>query len=224
MQIIDDWLHNGKNFIVGACIYEAIGHDQALKQLFEHGETDYSSKRLLDALIGLNQGDAAVALHPSSVAKVVGKEEAEQTLQSMPETDNDVLNAIRNEWLPIYKAMNYKIAALDLWGNNNSKEAMADRKILAEEILQLEQQVMKLWEKADTYKETGKLPDSPNKGFVRPLDPVQLANAINTCKRTIRRHRSDMAKHADKPQYALKYLQQKELYVLLTGNEYEEKD
>lgn len=224
MQLIDDWLKNGKNFLVGSCIYDAVGHDNALKQLFEHGETDYAAKRLLEALLAINKGATAAASTTSPPAKNITKDDADKSMQSMPETDDAVLASIRNEWLPVYKAMNYKVAALDLWGTSNAPEAIADRKKLAQEILDLEQQLMKLWEKADTYKETGKLLDSTQKEFIKPTDPIELANAINTCKRTIRRHRTDMNKHPDKPKYAIKYIQQKELYVQLTGKHYEEKD
>jgi hypothetical protein len=90
----------------------------------------------------------------------------------MPQSKDPVLQALRNEWQPLYQRMNYLRHELDrvtttaefpLYevGNDpgNSPEEISKREPIAFEILELEQQCMRIWARRDHYLQQGKLPE-----------------------------------------------------------------
>jgi hypothetical protein len=212
MDIINKWLTGRRNYQVGVAIYKTIGADQKLKDLFAKGKTDFSARRLTEVLTELlNKPLAAVSIPIS-----------EETSR-MPESNNPVLMAIRDQWLIPYQRMNYLRHQLDSI-KGNSPEAIALRKPIVFEILDLEQECMQIWDKRRQYEKTGKLPEVTKDDFEVPIDPAALARFIEAAKKAIRNNLRKMKNEPGKPIYAQLVEQHKARYKAATGNDYETKN
>lgn len=216
MQIIRNWLNGSRNFIVGSTLYKTFGTNQALKELLTKGETPFCNDLLAKEFESMLQ--TGLPVQPVVETKVV-------ETRVMPETATDeVLQAISNEWKPLYKRMSYLQHSLDKeFDDMNSAEAIAYRYPIALEVLDLEQQINQLWSKRDHYIKEGKLPFVPEVKVELPTDPVEAGAVINNLKKNITRNRLLAAKHPDNPKYAQLYKSYKEKYKQLTGYDYKEK-
>ena len=190
MQLIENWLKGSRNFITGKILYDKYGADNSLKKLLLQGETPTAKKKLIAALQAI-----------ADAGKIPAAEVKADVLSTMPAGSDDVLESIRNEWLPRYQEMNYKRHRLDEYGDRNDKEAIANCKVLCFEILELEQQVMACWAKRDHYLDHGQLPEVKVEKLEIPTDPVKLATLINTLKRNIRRNKQLTQQDKENPKY-----------------------
>jgi hypothetical protein len=216
MKIIDTWLNGTRNYIVGISIYKHSSYCKPeLLQLFEKGKTAFAERKLLEELQSINNGIA----EKEKPIKIIEKE-----TQLMPDSDNEILQALKNEWVPKYQAMNYKRHSLDKY-TTNSLEDIEARKILALEILALEQECIQIWDKRDYYEQYGELPFQQKKETedIIPEDPIELAQFIQRQKSYIRRHRLNVELHPDKPEHAEKLATAKRLYKQATGKDYVER-
>lgn len=191
MDLIKKWLSGNRNYIVGAVLYKKFGTDEKLKKLFDGKPDSYLQKRLAEELSAL-LGKPKVVLQSSPKSTEDGE---------MPESNDPVLKAFREEWLPLYKRMQYHVRELDRYSGNSEAE-IAYRKPIAFEVLKLEQQCLAIWEKRKYYEKHGKLEDA--KEFEIPTDPLELGKTIETLKRNIRRNKDLSEKHPGKPNYALR--------------------
>lgn len=233
MQIILNWLQSQQqNFTVGATLYKTFGKDEVFKKLLLQGETTAVKELLIDRLQQMVQpvktprreflkylGFTTIQATAIAAPPVVSKETSE-----MPGADEEVLQAIRNEWQPLYQRMNLLRHNLDKYGSDNSEKAIAFRGPIAAEIKKLEKQCNAIWAKHDYYIKEGKLPFGTEKKVEIPTDPVKLAMLINNIKKSIRTNRKLMKQHPGNPKYAELYSQYKAKHKLVTGNEYEEKE
>lgn len=232
MDIINNWLNGKRNYYVGVAIYNTFGHDAGLKKLFAT-KSAYAEQKLVEALQGL-------------VQKVVTVPQTPKPTPSMPDTADPVLIAIKNEWMPLYVAMNFKRQQLhnyrhihpcscknypDCGHQLSTKEKELNelykktRKTLAFEILDLEQQCQNCWDKRDYYLTHKVLPNQEAKPkFEKPTDPLELGRAVEACKKNIRRNRKKMKDIADNAEYAALYQYWKDYYQFLTGKAYAEKN
>ena len=213
MKIIKNWLDGKRNYHVGLAIFKTVSKDQQLISLFQKGETIYNKKRLEEELQKL-MGKPAVTITPI-------KEQHDTDV--MPDSEDAVLQALKNEWMPIYQEMNYMRHELDKY-EGNEIAAIAKRKDLAFDILDKEQQCMLIWKRADIYKQTGKLPEEKDAVWEVPTDPQLLAAAINNCKKNIRRNKLDLRKNPANADAAKRYRDYKAWHIKLTGKEYIEKN
>jgi hypothetical protein len=194
MELIRKWLSGNKNFIVGAILYKKFGTDEKLKKLFDAKPDAYAVRRLEEELCKLAIGNKAT--RQRAVTSIADGAE-------MPESKDPVMKALRNEWILLYKRMCYLQTELDRI-EGNSEEAIAKRKPIAFEILELEQECMKVWERRKHYEKEGKLPEVKSvEEFVIPDDPIELGKLIETTKRNIRRNKQLAVSHPDEPQYPL---------------------
>jgi hypothetical protein len=200
MNLLTKWLSGKRNYHVGVVLYDHFGTDKKLKQLFSSNPDAYRIKRLEQAI-------AELAKLPSTV--LVHRKPNEQT-DEMPATGDPVLEALRNEWSPLYQRMQYLRHELDRIPGN-TEEAMAQRKPIAYEILDLEQQCMKAWTRRDHYLQHGNLPEVSDKEFKIPTSPTELAKFIDTTKRNLRRNIKLAKDHPDNTVYPLKVIKFQEL-------------
>jgi hypothetical protein len=218
-KIIQKWLNGQQNYTVGVAIYKAIGTDKLLKQLFDQPPTDYSKKRLQEELKRLNQAPAAV------VATIAApRASTAQEWQEMPSSDDEpVLRSLQEQWKPIYSQMNYLRHQLDQF-KGNDPVMIEQRKPLVFQILDLEQQCLRIWSRRDHFIQNKRLPEDVVKSKFKPVptDPVKLAQYIENLARNIRRNKSDMEKHPDQPQYAQRSADYSEQYFKVTGKHYKE--
>lgn len=214
MQIVQNWLNGPKNYYVGIAIYETIGTDDLLKELFDKGETPYSKKRLEAELR---------AFLDSGGTEILPQATDEQESSEMPPADDAILNAIRDEWQPLYQEMNLLRHKLDQY-QGNSEQMIAERDPIAFAILELEQRCMAIWDKREHYLKHGRLPDVEQDELAIPTDPVELGKFLENLKKNIRRNRKKMADQPGKPEYAQLYKDYKFIYQKITGNEYIEKN
>lgn len=210
-MLIEKWLNGSRNYFVGVALLQTYGNDHKLLTLLQSGATAYNKQRLVEAL------QSIVANKPKLVAK------ASVDTDVMPDSKDQVLMAIKNKWMPLYQRMNYLRHELDKYPGN-WPAAIAAREPIVKEVMDLERQIIKLWQTSDHYKEHGKLPDEDDKDWPVPTDPLALANAISNCKKNIRRNRKLMTDNPDKPTYAKLYADYKQYHLKLTGEHYEEKD
>jgi hypothetical protein len=191
MQPVITWLSGKRNYTVGAIIYNVYGKDDALKTLLAKGYSQHSYDKLVAALTTITQTQERLPLYTPPA-----DEQSE-----MPESNDDVLQALRDEWLPLYKQMNYQIGQLDKYGDDNSPEAQNYRKPIAAEVLGLEQRIIKIWQKRDHYAKTGQLPEAKisNSKFQIPTDPVELGKTIESHKKSIRRYKQWIREKVNDP-------------------------
>lgn len=200
MELIRKWLSGNRNFIVGAVLYKKFGTDEKLKKLFSGIPDAYSQKRLAEELEKL-------VAKPKVVLQ--SKQSRQGDADDMPESKDPVLKALRNEWLPLYKKMCYLQSELDRY-EGNSQEEIAKRKPIAFEILELEQECMKIWARRGYYEKNGSLPEVKEQEEAIPTDPVELGKLIEATKRNIRRNKQLSEDHPDNTVYPLKQRQYEE--------------
>jgi hypothetical protein len=209
MELIKKWLSGNRNYIVGAVLYKKFGSDEKLKKLFESRPDAYSQKRLVEELTKMADNKRP------PVAPLITDHSSRS---EMPQSKDPVLKALRNEWLVPYKRMCYLQAELDrvttddsfpLYDVNdkNSPEAIAKRKPIAFEILELEQQCMQIWARRSHYEKNGSLPEVKEQEEAVPTDPVELGKLIEATKRNIRRNKQLTETHPGNTIYPLKQRQ-----------------
>jgi hypothetical protein len=212
MLLIDRWLNGKRNFIVGRVLYDVFGNDKGIKDLLRKGNTAFSGARLLQALQQLNAKPVTVV-----------HEVAEATMfMPMPAGTDDVLIGLENEWKPSYVRMNFLRHKLDEYNERNDDEARTACAALCKEILQLEKDVMQVWNKRNYYAEHGKLPFVQDVKDDMPGDPLKLAFYIENIKKNIRRNRKLMNEPGADAKYAQLYGQWKDKYFMAVGEEYKE--
>lgn len=212
MNSVEKWLKGSRNFFVGKTIYKTIGGDVHLKKLLDMGKTAHAEELLY-------KGIKALLLKPS---KEVIKTPASVVEAGEMSDDADlILKSIREEWLVPYQKMNYLRHQLDQYTGDGA-DAVNRRKNIAFEILDLEQQCMKCWDKRDYYMLNKKLPDVVENTLILPDNAVDLAKMLENIKRNIRRNKIFMQSHPDKPAFAQRYFEYKKNYAEVTGKEYEE--
>lgn len=210
MQPLITWLSGSKHYTTGCIIYNVYGSDELLKKQLAKGYTEHNQSRLQAAIVAITAQQRLPIYTPKADDQFI-----------MPESNDAVLQAFRNEWLPLYKKMNYLVAQTDKYGDDNSIEAVNYRWDCAKQILQLEQQVMKIWARRDKYARTGELDEVKVKDFVVPTEPLKLANTINAHKRYVRRYRqwiTEKPNDAKVAKWTLKLQQmEEELKMMLNG-------
>ena len=200
MNLLNKWLAGKRNYHVGTVLYNFFGTDKKLKQLFAGHPDAYRIKRLEQEITALVKLPATVLLH----------RKPNEDTDVMPATADPVLEALRNEWSPLYQRMQYLRHELDRF-TGNTAEVIAQRKPIAFEILELEQQCMKIWTKRDHYLQHGNLPEVKADDIEIPDDPVLLAKLIDTTKRNIRRNKKLAADNPANTVYPLKVIKFQEL-------------
>lgn len=213
MKLIDKWLKGNRNFYTGKAIYKAIGKDAHLLRLLENIPSVIIQNLLEKALTELNQHKTQPKLIEQDKETVL-----------MPDSADPVLKAVKSEWMKPYQDMNFKRHQLHKFGNSNHPDHIKIRKELAFDILDLEQECIRIWAKRDYYTKYGKLPDirdTTDTLFIAK-DPVQLAKQIEASKRKIRDWRSKMKADASNSKAVIEYQKSKDQYKVLTGYEYEE--
>jgi hypothetical protein len=212
MQLIIDWLNGNKNYYIGISLYKTFGKDEALKKVFALGHSSHRQQLLENELEALTKTKKTIPI-------VENKETA-----LMPDSSDLVLIGLKNEWMPLYLRMNYLRQTLDNY-KGNSKESIEARKPIAFEILDIEQQVMAIWAKADYYKEHGCLPSIKKVKTIEEKDPIKLAAKIENLKKYIRRTKLQMQGNKNPAKYAEKHKEYLEQYFLITNTQYyEQKD
>jgi hypothetical protein len=198
MELIRKWLAGSRNYYTGVVLYNHYGTDPRLKKYFE-GEPDPIKQKKLEA-------ELAAQLDPSRKPK---QGSCNKETDEMPAGVDAVLQSLRHEWLPLYQRMNYLRHELDRFEEiyplhlvedgipDNSPQAIARRRPIAFEILELEQRCMKIWARRDHYIDTGQLPEVTPIGDPIPENPVELGITIETLKRNIRRNTKKFNQESD---------------------------
>lgn len=207
MILVSKWLYGKRNYHVGAAIYSQLGKDKHVLKLLQGAKTPVAENALLQAMQQLLTA-------PAPLPEIAPNSE-------MPASADVVLKALRDKWLLPYKHMKHITSLLHKYGNSNSAEAIAYRKPLAFEILQLEKQVMAVWAEWAYYQEHGTLPEIKEAVVTAiPTNPLQLANLIANCKRDIRRFSTSLRKTPNAKD-ATRLQQMLALHITITGQPYQ---
>ena len=196
-------------------LYHSFGTNQALKDLLDMGETPFCKDLLAEELKKFAE-NGVEEVHTAP-------DHADRDGAEMPESDNEILQALRNEWQPLYQQMNLLRHELDRYGDDNSDAAIAYRKPRARKIKELEQECIAIWKKRDYYEKHGELPFIKEIKLEIPTDPVKLAGLISNIKKYIRRYRKLMEDHPGEPKYVQLYNDYKQQHKTVTGVDYVEK-
>lgn len=184
-QLLINWMNSGRSYIVGSILYDKFGHDESVKKLLKTGKSQYTEKALLSAIQSMLKDDSPKKESPIEITS---------GMEKMPESDDNVLQALRKEWMPAYTEMNYKRHQLDQYLEDETDKAVMQRSALAKSILELEQYCMSVWAKREHYIKYSSLPGTSIEKEVIS-DPFAAANRISNVKVYIRRYRSELKKN-----------------------------
>jgi hypothetical protein len=177
-ELIINWLNGKRNYTVGKLLYMQFGSDNNKKKLFETAKSALTESELLKTLQNLLVED-----------EIIVRKEDVQPYEPMPEEKkDDVLMALRSEWMPFYTEMNYLRHSLDPLLDDDSSAAEIKRATIAQKILTLEKKCRAVWAKRDYYLQHRKLPGiSTTKEIV--VDGFKAAKQIENIKTYIRQYR-----------------------------------
>ena len=179
MNEITNWLQS-KDYIEGVRLYIEHGQDPVLKNLFtaEKG-TPYKEQRLERALRDILAG-----------TEIVKPEDQPSTpmIKSWPieAAKDDVLKALRAEWLKAFKEMHDLRSQLMLMANDDQRGEAAHR------ILDLDDLCCNIYSNRNYYLEHGALPATKKEEFI--VDPLKAAKRMEILGRYIRRERTALKK------------------------------
>lgn len=186
-DLIKNWLNGKRNFTIGCILYNRYGQDEALKELFEKGKTDYTEKKLLEELKAIAE-PSAISNQQSAISN---------RHEPFPISSNKILSSLRDKWMPLYTEMNYKRHELDKFLFQKTDAATRRRGKLAMEILSLEKRCMQIWAQRDHYIEFGKLPTQQKPDPV--IDPAKLVERYKNVQCYIRRYKMYLRKTPGDP-------------------------
>jgi hypothetical protein len=191
---LQTWLQGKQHYGVGVILYNTYGKDDVLKKQLAKGCSVHNQSKLKQAIEGILS-----SINGQRLSLPLYTPPSDQQSE-MPVSTDAVLESFRQQWLPLYKRMTYLQAQLDKYGAENSTEAISFRHTTATEILEIEQQVMKIWQQRDYYAKHGELPASRNeKSETLPTDPIEVAKMILNTKKAIQRTKYNINKYpADK--------------------------
>jgi hypothetical protein len=180
MNDITNWLQS-KDYIEGIRLYLEHGQDPVLKNLFTaEKQTPYKTERLEKALREVLQGVERIKPEERPTISI--------TMKSWPieAAKDDVLKALRAEWLRLFKEMQDLRSQLMLLPTDEVRGETAHR------ILELDDQCEEIYNKRDYYLENGTLPQVKKEEYI--VDPVKAAKRMEILGRYIRRERTNLKK------------------------------
>jgi len=178
-ELIEKWISGRRSYTYGAILYAKFGDDEQMKGLFDKPKTPYSENLLLEKLREM--------ISEAQAVKKSGP--AASVYEKMPDSEDPVLKALKDEWMPKFTTMNYKRHELDRWLDEDTAEAQGKRGKLAQEILNLEQGCMVIWAKRDHYVQHGSLPGKSTEMAEPVIDKFMAGKRITTLQTYIRRYR-----------------------------------
>ena len=191
MILIERWLNGNQNFIVGKVLYSHFGNDRSLRELFDKGETPFAKDMLCKALKTIHEFGCRTTKQPE-IAQFM----------PMPAGTDKILQAIEEQWKPLYQHMNFLRHKLDQFEQDNSTPVRETRKENAATILEIERKCNLIWSKRNYYLQHGKLPEEKEEEFTIPEDPLQLAKLIERLKRYVRKHKKNLKENPGNATYA----------------------
>jgi hypothetical protein len=213
MVIVDRWLSGKQNYIIGRVLYDVLGNERTVKELFAKGETPFAKNKMVDELKKLNE-KSSVQFSSFTIDH--------SPLVATQRTGDAVMHSLDAEWKEKYARMNLLRHKLDEYGERNDDEARGACATLCKEILELEQQCMKIWTSRNVYEETGHLPEVNNKKIEIPTEAIELGKFIENRKRDMRRYRKKMQDEPAVAKWSQLYNDHHQLYKEATGKEYNE--
>ncbi len=206
-ELILRWLNGKRNYTVGRLLYQQFGSDEVKNKLFASGKTTVTEQSLLLALQKLLAGN-----EPAPAKEIISY------IQPMPEIQDDqVLKALRAQWLPFYTEMNLKRHRLQLLVNEQGSAAQKKRAELAGDILNLEQKCMAVWAKRDHYEQYGTLPGKETEEKDVIVDPAAVKLQVTRLQSYIRSYKSKVNKNPGDDKSAAKLKQFTEELKQLNG-------
>ncbi|MGN6293756.1 MAG: hypothetical protein ACTHMV_13515 [Chitinophagaceae bacterium] len=207
MNLIKKWLDGTRNYYVGAVLYNQFGNDSQLKKYFSGSKDPVRQQKLEKELTAL-----AGSL-PTNPVK------ADRESSEMPLSADTILEALRNEWQPLYQRINYLRHEIDRYPGE-AQEVVKKRLALAREVLELEQQCMNVWDRRDHYLTHGQIDQVKSRGDL-PTDPVKLGQLVETLRRNIRRNKLKAKQNPDKTKYPALVKRDEEILamILKKGND-----
>ncbi len=197
-EIINKWLSGKRGYAYGCILYRKYGHDETLKDLFDKGQTPYTKEKLLSSLQHL-VSDEVKEIPAASIAE-------------MPDSNDKIAQALKNEWMPKYTQMNYLRHQLDIHLDDLSEEADIVRGKYAQQILQLEKECMALWMQRDYYTKNGSLPVKEKKEVAPVINDFIAGTRSANLKIYIRRYKLFLKNNPGNASFAEKLMKyEKEL-------------
>lgn len=207
-QLIEIWLSGIRNYTAGTILYRQYGTDKDLLHLFDGPKTQYRLQKLADALQQL--------INPQQEQQQPAQAIVEPYTPMPDAPDNDVLTAIKNQWMPLYTEMNYKRHQLDQYLDDESPAAMKMRAKLAMEILINEQKCMAAWQQRDYYLKHRQLPGNDITADDEPIiDQFKAGKRLQTLQVYIRRYKAKIKYDTANPVYPQKLNQYQKEYDIL---------
>ena len=206
MTEIRDWLSSGRNYIEGVRLYLHYGQDPDFKVLLtEEAETPYKRTRLEKALREVLKGvEVAKTVEEKLPARISEKSWPAEAAK------DDVLKALRAEWLTHFKAMQ------DLRSQLLLLPTVQERGEAAFEILRLDALCDEIYDRRDFYLQHGTLPQLKSTQSEVIVDPAKIMQRMENLKRYIRRETANLEKNpgdADAAARKKKWIQEYNTYA-----------
>ena len=179
MNEIKDWLQT-QDYVEGIRLYLEHGQDATLKRLLtSEKKTEYKQQRLEKGLRDVLAGN--------QISKPKEQPAPSQKSWPLDAAKDDVLKALRSEWLRKFKEMQDLRSQLMLLPNDDQRGEAAHR------ILNLDDECDEIYGKRDYYLQFGRLPDrSDDQEYIK--DPIKQAERMEILQRYIRRERQNLRK------------------------------
>jgi hypothetical protein len=177
---ISSWF-TSKDYVEGVRLYLKHGQDPMLKKLFTAElKTAYKEQRLERALREILKGTEVVRPEEKPTLSI--------TMKSWPieAAKDDVLRALRADWLMKFKEMQDLRSQLMLLPNDDQRGEAALN------ILRLDDECDHLYARRDYYLQHGELPAAPKEEFI--VDPILAAKRMLALQRYIRREKFTLKK------------------------------
>lgn len=174
MHELQQWLTtNPRDYARGVYLYELYGPYKSVLALLQKGETDLTRSKLNEVLREVwqelepqlaNRATAVIPPLGGKVAAVTSAFKNQKSKIDLPDNAaavipplggkgvDTVLTRLDSQWKPLYAEMGLLHARLAMCSTDEQRYKLAGQ------ILNLEQQIITIWQQRDEYLQTGKLP------------------------------------------------------------------
>lgn len=156
-----------------------------VKELLDKGEDPYNRKKLIEELRAIEEGmipkespldtrHSTPEVHSAVPMPIGSRVHSEPVVvTSAPPTLSEAL--LDEQWKPLYKEANHYFETIGFLATQE------ERKEAAFKILDLMDEVERIWEKKEFVKRHGQAPDFPDQG-IESLSVAQMTTRINTLR------------------------------------------
>ena len=202
LETVKAWLNGTRDYNTGALLYNIVGTDHQLKQLFAQGHNMWNNYRLQEEMLKICEA-LKNGQQPVTVVKTDEKEANERLLSNITDTieqiaktinppNPELYNASLEDAKRVYKgAMNkravvFSMIPTDKYSHINRPDLVEARRKLCLDAVKEYNEASALFDQADYVKLQGKLPDEPDASVddeVAGLEDYEVKPALDNARK-----------------------------------------